>query len=78
MLVLARKKGESIIIGDQIEVIVLGVEGDVVKLGIQAPKNVQINRKEVYEAIKQNNREASSGMADMEQLNKLYGKREHS
>ncbi|MEK3911938.1 carbon storage regulator CsrA [Paenibacillus sp. FSL H7-0331] len=76
MLVLARKKGESIIIGDQIEVIVLGVEGDVVKLGIQAPKNVQVNRKEVYEAIKQNNREASLRLPDMEQLNKLYAKRE--
>ncbi|MEK3719071.1 carbon storage regulator CsrA [Paenibacillus sp. FSL H8-0034] len=74
MLVLARKKGESIIIGDQIEVVVLGVEGDVVKLGIQAPKNVQVNRKEVYEAIKQNNREASFKMLDMERLNKLYGK----
>jgi carbon storage regulator len=76
MLVLARKKGESIIIGDQIEVVVLGVEGDVVKLGIQAPKKVQVNRKEVYEAIKQNNREASSRMPDMEQLNKLYGKQD--
>ncbi|NHN33869.1 carbon storage regulator CsrA [Paenibacillus agricola] len=77
MLVLARKKGESIIIGDQIEVVVLGVEGDVVKLGIQAPKNVQVNRKEIYEAIRQNNQEASTQIPDMEKLNKLYGKKEH-
>jgi carbon storage regulator len=76
MLVLARKKGESIIIGDQIEVVVLGVEGDVVKLGIQAPKNVQVNRKEVYEAIKQNNREASNQIPNMERLNALYGKQD--
>ncbi|MDF2958967.1 MAG: carbon storage regulator [Paenibacillus sp.] len=74
MLVLARKKGESIIIGDQIEVVVLGVEGDVVKLGIQAPKKVPVYRKEIYEAIKQNNREASAQLPDMEQLNKLYRK----
>jgi carbon storage regulator len=76
MLVLARKKGESIIIGDQIEVVVLGVEGDVVKLGIQAPKNVQVNRKEIYEAIRQNNQEASTQIPDMEKLNKLYGKKD--
>ncbi|MFD0680766.1 MULTISPECIES: carbon storage regulator CsrA [unclassified Paenibacillus] len=74
MLVLARKKGESIIIGDQIELVVLGVEGDVVKLGIQAPKKVQVYRKEIYEAIKENNREASSQSLDMEKLNKLYKK----
>jgi carbon storage regulator len=74
MLVLARKKGESIIIGDQIELVVLGVEGDVVKLGIQAPKNVQVYRKEIYEAIKENNREASSQPFNMEKLNKLYKK----
>ncbi|MCR8632370.1 carbon storage regulator CsrA [Paenibacillus radicis (ex Xue et al. 2023)] len=74
MLVLARKKGESIIIGDQIELVVLGVEGDVVKLGIQAPKKVQVYRKEIYDAIKENNREASSQSLDMESLNKLYKK----
>jgi carbon storage regulator len=74
MLVLARKKGESIIIGDQIEVVVLGVEGDVVKLGIQAPRNVQVYRQEIYEAIKQNNQEASSQSVDLEKLNKLFRK----
>jgi carbon storage regulator len=76
MLVLARKKGESIVIGDQIEVVVLGVEGDVVKLGIQAPKKVQVYRKEIYEAIKLSNQEASSQLPDMEQLNNLYKKKE--
>ena len=76
MLVLARKKGESIMIGDQIEVVILGTEGDVVKLGIRAPKQVQVYRKEIYEAIKQSNREASAQTPSLEQLGKLYGKRE--
>ncbi|MEF2968078.1 carbon storage regulator CsrA [Paenibacillus sp. M1] len=61
MLVLSRKKGESIIISDNIELVVLEVEGDTVKLGIQAPKNVEIHRKEIYIAIQKSNVEASSG-----------------
>ncbi|WJH36314.1 carbon storage regulator CsrA [Paenibacillus sp. CC-CFT747] len=59
MLVLSRKKGESIMIGDGIELIVLGTEGDTVKIGINAPKQVEVYRKEVYLAIQQSNREAS-------------------
>ncbi|MGU3471502.1 carbon storage regulator CsrA [Paenibacillus sp. D51F] len=59
MLVLSRRKGEAIIIQDHIEIIVVGVEGDTVKLGISAPREVDVYRKEVYEAIKQSNLEAS-------------------
>lgn len=51
MLVLARRKEESIIIGDDIVVTVLGIEGEKVKLGIEAPNQVRIWRKELYEAI---------------------------
>ncbi|MCT6818662.1 MAG: carbon storage regulator CsrA [Lysinibacillus fusiformis] len=58
MLVLSRKIGESIMIGDQIEVKVLAVEGDQVKLGIVAPKAVKVHRAEVFEAIQEQNREA--------------------
>lgn len=58
MLVLSRKKGETIIIGDQIEVKVLSIEGEQVKLGIVAPKTVKVNRSEVFEAIQQQNKEA--------------------
>jgi carbon storage regulator len=58
MLVLARKKGESIIIDDEIEVRIISVEGDVVKLGIEAPKSKTIHRKEVYEAIQAENKAA--------------------
>ncbi|GAC41324.1 carbon storage regulator CsrA [Paenibacillus popilliae] len=55
MLVLKRKNGETVMIGDEIEVHVLGVEGDYVKLGFVAPKNVQIMRKELHESIMQEN-----------------------
>ena len=58
MLVLSRKIGESIVIQDQIEVTVLGVEGDNVRIGISAPKDVDIFRKEVYQSIQQSNRES--------------------
>ena len=58
MLVLSRKKGESIIIGDQIEVKVLSVDGEQIKLGIVAPKTVKVHRSEVFEAIQAQNQEA--------------------
>ena len=62
MLVLSRKKGESIIIQDQIELPVLSVEGDTVKIGISAPKHVDIFRKEVYLSIQETNRESAAPM----------------
>ena len=52
MLVLRRKKNEQIMIGDNIEVIVVGILGNEVKIGITAPKEVPVHRREVYEAIK--------------------------
>ena len=60
MLALTRKKGESIMVGDTAEVIVLGIQGEQVRLGIIAPKSVPIHRKEVYEQIQMENKEASS------------------
>jgi carbon storage regulator len=51
MLVLSRQKNESIIIGDDVEVIIVDVRGDKVRLGITAPKAISVHRKEVYEAI---------------------------
>jgi carbon storage regulator len=51
MLVLSRKKNESIIICDNITVTVIEIRGDKVRLGIEAPKNVSVHRREVYEAI---------------------------
>jgi len=74
MLVLTRKKGETIMIGDHIELVVLGMEGDSVKLGISAPKHVQVFRKEIYDAIQQSNKEASQTGWNIDQLNRLFGK----
>jgi carbon storage regulator len=51
MLVLSRQKDESIIIGDDVEVVIVDVRGDKVRLGITAPKNISVHRREVYEAI---------------------------
>jgi len=58
MLALTRKKGESIMIGDTIEVVVLGVTNEQVRLGIIAPKNIPVHRKEIYEQIQVENKEA--------------------
>ncbi|KKE79671.1 carbon storage regulator CsrA [Oceanobacillus caeni] len=65
MLILTRKKNESIQIGDDIEIKVLGIEGDQVKLGIEAPKSVEIHRKEIYLDIKEQNNEAANISLDV-------------
>ena len=54
MLVLSRKKNQSIIIMNDITIAVLGIRGDTVRLGIEAPKEVPVHRQEVYEAIQRN------------------------
>lgn len=59
MLVLSRQRDETIMIGDDIEVTVVDIRGDKVRLGISAPKEITVHRKEVYEAIKRENREAA-------------------
>ncbi|MBI1389874.1 MAG: carbon storage regulator CsrA [bacterium] len=59
MLVLSRKRDESIIIGDDVVITVVDIKGEQVKIGVTAPKTVSIHRKEVYEAIQQENRAAS-------------------
>lgn len=60
MLALTRKKGESIIINDDIEVVILSVSGEQVKLGIVAPKEIPVHRKEIYELIQKENEAALS------------------
>jgi carbon storage regulator len=59
MLVLSRTRDESIIIGDNIVVTVVDVRGDKVKLGIDAPQDVTVHRREVYEAIRRENQQAA-------------------
>lgn len=59
MLVLSRTRDETIMIGDDVEITVVDIRGDKVRLGINAPTSVPVHRKEVYEAIKRENRQAS-------------------
>jgi carbon storage regulator len=59
MLVLSRKKNESIIINNEITIVVVEIRGDKVRLGVEAPKEVPVHRREVYEAIKRHERPTS-------------------
>lgn len=64
MLVLSRQRDESIIIGDNIVITVVDIRGDKVRLGIQAPSEIPVHRKEVYEAIqREKERKAAEGSA---------------
>lgn len=51
MLVLSRRKNESIMVGEEVQIIIVGIRGDTIRLGISAPKCISVHRKEVYEAI---------------------------
>ncbi len=62
MLVLSRKKNESIVINDDITIVVVEIRGDKVRLGVEAPKEVPVHRREVFEAIHRN--EAANGKSD--------------
>lgn len=68
MLVLTRKTKEAIRIGEHIEITVLAVEGDQVKIGINAPKSIEIHRKEIYDAIQDQNSEAANITIDITTL----------
>ena len=68
MLVLTRKLKETISIGNDIEISILGVEGDQVKLGVKAPKNVDIHRKEIFDAIQNENNLAANQTVDLSKL----------
>ena len=72
MLALSRKVNESIIIGHDIEVTVLEVKGDQVKLGINAPKNISIYRKEIYVQIQEANRAAAEGEITPDKLENMF------
>ena len=63
MLVLSRKKNESIVINDDITIVVVEIRGDKVRLGVEAPREVPVHRREVYDAIKRSEQKASNGEA---------------
>ncbi len=69
MLVLSRKRDESIIIGDDVVITVVDIKGEQVKIGVTAPKSVSIHRKEVYEAIQRENLAAAK--SDVQNLSGL-------
>lgn len=73
MLVLSRKKQESLIIGGEIEIKIVAVEGDTVKLGIEAPRHIEVLRKEIYESVRESNRQAAASRADLDQLSNMIG-----
>ena len=70
MLALSRKKNEAIMVNNNIEITLLEIRGDQVKLGIAAPKEIPIYRKEVYVQIQQENK-ASTDISNMDELKKL-------
>lgn len=63
MLVLSRKPGEALRVGDEVEITVVEVKGDMVRIGIEAPRNVQVWRKELWEAIVAENKKAAEEAA---------------
>jgi carbon storage regulator len=66
MLVLSRKKNESIVIDDRITIVIVEIRGDKVRLGVEAPKEVPVHRREVYDAIQRHNSPESSSESSPE------------
>lgn len=74
MLILSRKKDESIIINGDIEVKILEIEDGKVSIGIEAPKNIDIFRKELYKSIQEENIAASKTNININEMNQLFKK----
>lgn len=74
MLALSRKKDEAVIINDDIEITIIEIKGDQVKIGISAPKSVSIYRKEVYMQIQNANKEAAQSV-DIKNIKELFTKK---
>lgn len=74
MLILSRKEDESIMIDGSIEVKIISIEDGKVKLGISAPKDVEIHRKEIYLQIQEENKNAAAGNVTLDDVSKLFRK----
>lgn len=72
MLALSRKVGETIVIGNDIEVTILEIKGEQVKIGISAPKSVSIYRKEIYRQIQESNQEAVKSDISVDAIKNLF------
>ena len=68
MLVLSRHRDETIMIGDDIELTIVDIRGDKVRIGIEAPSKIAVHRKEVYEAIKRENEQAAAYRGGLDDL----------
>ncbi len=75
MLILTRRIGETLNIGDDVQVTVLGIKGNQVRIGINAPKDVPVHREEIYERIK---REKEAGVVGADPQPAVAGQRENS
>lgn len=71
MLVLARRMNQSIMIGNEIEIVVVDIRGDQVKIGIKAPKNVAVHRTEVHQEIMEENKQAVNTQVNPADLGKI-------
>lgn len=78
MLVLSRKKGQSIMIGHDIEISIVDIQGEQIRLGINAPRDVTIHRKEVFEEIIQENKQAASTSLDPQAIRAIRIKKKEN
>jgi carbon storage regulator len=72
MLILSRRPGESLTIGDEITITVVGVSGNQIRLGITAPREVRVLREEIYRAMQDENRAAANAAESQEKLEEAY------
>lgn len=71
MLVLSRKKDETLMIGDDIEITIIEIEDGKVKIGIEAPKTIKVNRKEIFDKIKDENNSSLQSTEKLKELKKF-------
>ncbi|MBF0152653.1 MAG: carbon storage regulator CsrA [Magnetococcales bacterium] len=77
MLILTRRVGESLNIGDEIKITLLGIKGNQVRIGIDAPRHVEVHREEIYDKIKRETRKANRKMSDevLEQASRILSQK---